>query len=393
MLDKDGKRMLAYIVTIDSITPIDGADNIELARVGGWSVIIRKQEYKTGDMAVFCEIDSLLPEAEWSEFLRPKKFKVKTYKLGKFNVISQGLLLPMSILPNKNYDIHEDVTELLGITYYVAEDNARKAKTNPNEKYNRMAARNPKLAKKRWFRWLMKRMWGRKLLFVFFGRVKDIPKQFPAWIKKSDEDRIECCLWMLDDKEPYVQTEKLDGCSLTAFLDLTKRKPDFGVCSRNVRQMDINQKNYISDTSGIDNVWWEAALKYDMKNALEDIAKKHNIKRVVIQGEVYGEGIQGNKYKMNHRDFAAFNLVFDGVRLGSVEAKAILDEYGIPFVPIIDANYILPGQDNLEEFKVSADGKSTINKDVLREGFVYRSLDGQKSFKNVSRKFLMNIKD
>lgn len=389
----DGKRALAYIVTIDEIKPIPNYDRVEHARTGGWWVIVRKGDFNVGDKALYIEVDSKCPEKdERFKFLESKHYKVKTIKMCK--CYSQGLLMPLSEFPElKDKQLHEDVTELLGITYYVAEDNARKAKTNPNEKYNRMAARNPKLAKKRWFKWLMKRMWGRKLLFVFFGRVKDIPKQFPAWIKKSDEDRIECCLWMLDDKEPYVQTEKLDGCSLTAFLDLTKRKPDFGVCSRNVRQMDINQKNYISDTSGIDNVWWEAALKYDMKDALEKIAKEHNIKRVVIQGEVYGEGIQGNKYKMNHRDFAAFNLVFDGVRLGSVEAKAILDEYGIPFVPIIDVNYALPGKDNLEEFKVSADGKSTINKNVLREGFVYRSLDGQKSFKNVSRKFLMSVKD
>ena len=64
----NGERALAYTVIIDSITPIEGADNIELAHVGGWNVIIRKTEYKPGDMAIFCEIDSLLPEKEWSEF-------------------------------------------------------------------------------------------------------------------------------------------------------------------------------------------------------------------------------------------------------------------------------------------------------------------------------------
>lgn len=389
----DGKRALAYIVTIDEIKPIPNYDRVEHARTGGWWCVVHKADFNVGDKALYIEVDSKCPEKdERFEFLEPKHYKVKTQKMCK--VYSQGLLMPLSEFPElKDKQLHEDVTELLGITYYVAEDNARKAKTNSNEKYNRMAARNPKLAKKRWFRWLMKRMWGRKLLFVFFGRVKDIPKQFPAWIKKTDEDRIENCLWMLDDKEPYVQTEKIDGTSTTVFLDLTKKKPDFGVCSRNVRQMDADQKNFVSDMSGAPNVYWEMVFKYDMKDALEKIAKEHNVKQVVLQGETYGESVQGNKYKMNHRDFAAFNLVFDGVRLGSVEAKAILDEYGIPFVPIIDVNYALPGQDNLEEFKVSADGKSTINKNVLREGFVYRSLDGQKSFKNVSRKFLMSVKD
>lgn len=754
MLDKNGERMLAYTVTVDSITPIEKADNIELAHVGGWNVIIRKHEFNAGDMAVFFEIDSLLPETEWSEFLRPKKFKVKTYKLGKFNVVSQGLLLPMSILPdNKDYAIHEDVTKVLGVKYYVAEDNDRKAKSNPNAKYNNMCARNTKLAKKKWWKWLMKRAWGRKLLFVFFGRKKDNPKNYPVWIKKTDEDRcligntkiatdhgvlriadivnkkldvkvksynintgeieykpinsyqkydnneelieveypyrgnsfrknriictmdhkfftngkyieakdlrindeimmpitcynnevmpvvygmllgdssilndsrcnsnniristtqgeaqldylklkqsifgkdnfrihkgksgycdnavyaghlvmdvnianhvlqdcyidgkkviteqmmdkitplslafwymddgtirhrsvddrqnpaieISTCgftkeenevlinmLWnkfgvksnlrkertywsiyitaegtrvfldlikdyipacmkyktlveyenlpclldnmkferkemlipvrisavkkydgrknyrslydievadnhnffannilthncenvmfMLEDKNPYVVTEKIDGTSTTFFLDLTGRKPDFGVCSRNVRQMDADQKNFVSDMSGIGNVYWEMAFKYNVEDALKDIAKKHNHKHVVLQGETYGESVQGNKYKLDERRFAAFNLIFDGERLGSVEAKKILAEYDIPFVPIIDDNYILPDADDFEEFKQSADGKSVINKKCLREGFVYRSKDGQKSFKNVSRKFLL----
>lgn len=754
----NGERALAYIVTIDSITPIDGADNIELAHVGGWNVIIRIGEFKQGDMAVFAEIDSLLPEAEWSEFLRPKKFRVKTYALNKFHVVSQGLLLPMDILPkNKKFNVGDDVTKVLGVTYYIKEDNYRKSKNgNPNAKYNNMAARHPKLAKKKWFRWLMKRNWGKRLLYVFLGRnSKDKEKQFPSWIKKTDEDRCligdtkidtnagklriadivnkgldvkvksynvdtgnieykpivsrqrynnneelveieypchgnsfrknrivctqdhkffvngeyveakdihvgdsvympitcygddvipivygmllgdssilndrrsrtnnitisttqgekqldylklkqsifgvdnfsiykgksgycdnavysghivsdvnianhvledcyidnkktitksmmdkitplslafwylddgtlrhraeddsysptiqistcgfskeeneilidmlwnkfgvesnlrrekdkywsiyittngtkvflelikdyipECmkyktlveyenlpCLldnmsftreehlitikvsnvklydgkrqhksvydievednhnffannvlvhncenmpWMLEIKEPFVCTEKIDGTSTTVFLDTTTRKPDFGVCSRNVRQMDVDQENYHSGDCGI-NVYWEMAFKYNMKDALEDIAKKHNVKRVVLQGETYGEAVQGNPLHIKGRDFAAFNLIFDGERLGSLDAMRILDEYGIPFVPIIDETYIMP--DDFEELKLQADGKSVISPKYRREGFVYRSLDGKQSAKNVSRDYLIRKKD
>lgn len=229
----DGKRALAYIVKIDSITPIEKADNIELAHVGGWSIIIRKREFAVGDAAVFFEIDSKLPEREWSEFLRPKHFKVKTYKLGKFGVVSQGLLLPTSILPEgKQYDVNTDVTDILGVTYYVAEDNKRKSSVaDKNAKYNNMVIRHKKLAKKKWFRWLMKRNWSKKLLFLFFGKKSDNPKGFPSWIKKTDEDRIENMTWILENKNPFVVTEKIDGTSTTFFLDLTKFKPDFGVCS------------------------------------------------------------------------------------------------------------------------------------------------------------------
>ena len=391
MLDENGKRMLAYIVQVDDITSIEGADNIELARVGGWSLIVKKQEFNIGDMAVFFEIDSKLPETEWSEFLRNKHFKVKTYKLGKFGVVSQGLILPMNILPDGTYTIHTDVTDLLGVTYSSEEDNKRKSgKSNPDEKYNRMARRHPKLAKKKWFRWLMKRAWGKRLLFIFFGKKKDKPKNFPDWIKRSDEERIENMTWILENKEPWIKTEKIDGTSTTVFLDLTKKKPDFGVCSRNVRQVDINQQNYHSrDIDG--NVYWEMVIKYNMKEALENIAKIFNVKRVVLQGETYGVKLQGNPYKMTDRRFAAFNLIFDGERLNSVRASKILESCNIPFVPIIDENYILP--DDLEEFKLSADGMSTINDKCRREGFVYRNQDGTQSFKNVSREFLLKKKD
>lgn len=387
----DGKRALAYIVKIDNISSIEGADNIELAHIGGWNVIVHKQEYQPGDLSIFCEIDSKLPETEWSEFLRPKHFKVKTYKLGKFGVISQGLLLPMSILPNgASIEVSTDVTDILGITYAVSEDNQRKANADPNAKYNNMCARHKNLAKKTWWRWLMKRAWGKKLLFVFFGSKKDNPKKWPEWIKKTDEERCENMKWVLDVKEPFVVTEKIDGTSTTFFLDTTKRKHEFGVCSRNVRQMDANQENYHT-SEGVNNVYWEMAFKYNVNDALENIAKEHNVKQIVLQGETYGESLQGNPYKLKERKFAAFNLVFDGVRLGSLEAKKILDLYCIPFVPIIDENYIMP--DDFEEFKLSADGMSTINNKSRREGFVYRSLDGKLSLKNVSRNFLLKQKD
>lgn len=389
----NGERALAYPVIIEEIRPIPNYDRVEHARVGGWWCIVQKNIFNVGDKALYIEVDSRVPSNDKRfEFLEKRHYKVKTLKMCK--VYSQGLIMPLSDFPElKDKEIHEDVTKLLSITYYVEEDNARKAKSNPNEKYNRMAARHRNLAKKSWFKWLMKRLWGRKLLFVFLGNSKDKPKQFPNWIKKTDEDRIENVMWMLDDKEPYVVTEKIDGTSTTVFLDTTGKKPDFGVCSRNVRQMDENQENYVSQMNDCPNVYWEMVFKYNMEDALKKIAKEYTVDRVVLQGETYGLAVQGNKYKLDERRFAAFNLVFDGIRLGSIQAKEILDKYDIPFVPIIETDYILPNQDEFEEFKKSADGKSMINNGCLREGFVYRSQDGQKSFKNVSRKFLLKEED
>lgn len=383
------ERSLAHIEKIAWVKPIEGADNIELIGVLGWVCIAKKGEFKPEDICVYFEIDSKLPEADWSEFMRSKHFKVKTMKLGRFNVISQGLALPIEAIPelsDKNLNVGSDVTELLKITYSVVEDNVRKSKNgDPNAKYKSMAARHKELFKKKPVRWLMKRDWGRKLLFLFFGKKKDNPKLFPEWIHKTDETRIENAPFYLESTEPWVKTEKIDGTSSTYAIDFMNpkiKKGDFIVCSRNVRQKDEEQTCYHE----CGNVYWEMADKYEIEQALRGIAEDYDAKRVVIQGETYGLSVQGNPYKLKERCFAAFNLIIDGIRFDSVRAMEILKPYCIPFVPIIDTKYYLPK--DMETFKLEADGKSLIS-DVPREGFVYRSLDGTKSFKNVSREFLL----
>ena len=146
---KTGQRELAYVVKIGWIHPIEGADNIELIGINGWTCIAKKGEFKEGDLAIYFEIDSKLPEKEWSEFLAAKHYKVKTMKLGKFGVISQGLALPaeafgwkfetsgqfagdtpLIVTNNEKRPFLEEgafVTEMLGVTYSVEEDNKRKA--------------------------------------------------------------------------------------------------------------------------------------------------------------------------------------------------------------------------------------------------------------------------
>ena len=114
----DGKRSLAHVERIAWVKPIEGADNIELIGVLGWTCIAKIGDFKEGDHCVYIEIDSKVPDKEWSQFLKPKKFKIKTMKLGKFNVISQGIALTLDA-----FDVEvpkeegTDVTELLEITY------------------------------------------------------------------------------------------------------------------------------------------------------------------------------------------------------------------------------------------------------------------------------------
>ena len=381
----NGKRALAYTARCGKIEPIEGADSIDLMQVNGWRVIIKKGEFTEGDLCVYFEIDSKLPEAEWSAFMAAKHYKVKTMKLSKFKVMSQGLALPVSTFANIKVltEENEDVTDLLGVTYSVAEDNERKAESNKKAKYNSMAARHKELFKKAPFKWLMRREWGRKLLFAFFGKKKDNPRGFPSFVSKTDEERVENQPWRIGDGKTYICTEKLDGTSCTYALERKgKKKYEFYVCSRNVRQQDEKQECYHDH-----NIYWDLAFKYNIEDKLRVYLEHHpEVKWVCIQGEGVGS-VQGNPLKLVEDDLYAFNFIdSEKGRFDSFEGKKIVGTMGIKWVPIL-GKVTMP--DTMEELKELATGKSAVNPKVMREGLVYRSLDGKDSFKNVSREYLL----
>ena len=387
------KRALAYTTRVGEISKIEGADNIELISVLGWKVIAKIGEFHEGDLCVYFEIDSKLPEKEWSEFMRAKHFKVKTMKLGKFGVISQGLALPIGIfdveIPNEE---NVDVTDLLGVTYSVEEDNARK-KIDPNAKYKAMASRHQKIFKQPWARWMMRREWGRRVMFFFFGRKKDKPRGFPThfpFIHKTDEERCENMGWILENKEPWIKTQKIDGTSSTYILERKgKNKWEYYVCSRNVRQITPSQKNYHTDIEG--NVYWMMDEKYHIKDFLQKYIIENGLNYACLQGETAGPNLQGNPHKYKEICFFGYNLIRSDIgRINTLDAAKICNENGIPWVPIADEHYILP--DTMEELKLDADGPCLVGEGI-REGWVYRSLDGQQSFKNVSRKYLLKHGD
>jgi hypothetical protein len=164
------KRALAYVVTIDEIKPIEGYDRVEYARTNGWWVIISKNDnLQVGDKCVYFEVDSKVnAEDERFAFLEKRNYKIKTQKMCK--VISQGLLMPVSMFPEiGDADVNTDVTDILKVVYSVEEDNVRK-NGDPDAKYKSMAARKPNIFKKPWAKWMMKRAWGRKVMFFFFGK-------------------------------------------------------------------------------------------------------------------------------------------------------------------------------------------------------------------------------
>lgn len=381
----EGKRALAYITTLEEKRPIEGYDRVEHGRVGGWWCIINKaDDMQPGDKVVYFEVDSKVPSTdERFAFLEKRHYRIKTLKMCK--VLSQGLIMPLKAFPElENLDPMTDVTDLLKVVYAEAEDNARK-NVNPNAKYDSMKARHKNLFKKPWAKWMMKRAWGRKVMFFFFGKKKDNPRGFPPFISKTDEERVENQPWRLGDGKEYLVTEKLDGTSCTYVLERKgKNKFEFYVCSRNVRQQDENQKTYHDH-----NIYWDLAFKYNIEeNLKEHLSAFPELKWVCIQGEGVGT-VQGNPLKLDEDDLYVFNFKDSETgRWPSEQGRAQVEAWGMKWVPIVGV-VTLPK--TMEEMKAQATGPSMVNPEVMREGYVYRTLDGQESFKNVSNEYLLKM--
>lgn len=385
MLNEKKERELAYVVKVDEIRPIEGADRVEVAIVNGWHIMVRKDQFKPGDLAVYFEIDSKVPAEEPFMFLEPKHFKIKTQKYFKGTVISQGLLMGFEDFgwEKDAYKLGDFLTQKLKVTYAVEEDNARKASSV--DKYKKMAQRHGKLFSHQPFRWLMRRTWGKKILFLFFGKTSDKKTGWPAWVAKTDEERVENMPWIFDNKSPFVATEKIDGTSTTFTMKRGKfGKNDFYVCSRNV-VFDKPDKNCFYDT----NVYIEMAEKYDIEKILESILTDDpTLDWVTLQGETYGAGIQKRDYGLKEHRFAGFNFITSKEgRWDSVRAAKFMTQYNIPWVPILDENYILP--DTIEELRAFSHSEGSRIDGVIKEGIVFRSQNGSISFKCVDPEFLM----
>lgn len=426
MLNKNNERELAYLVRIEAITPMN-ADRLECAHIGGWHCVVGKGEFKVGDPAVYFEIDSQLPDVEpfsSMEFLKSKNFKIKSQRIR--GEVSQGLLMPVTAfgwavysdlgwgvdadengiigavdISNEN-ELHHDVfrlddesrflTQRLGVTYADPGDNVRKG--SAPDKYKKMSQRHPNIFKKKWARWLMKREWGRKLMFLFFGKKKDKKGTWPYWVVKTDEERIQNCAWILNDTErEWIPTEKIDGSSTTFTLHRKGLKKEFFVCSRNV-VFDKPDKKCYYDT----NIYTEMAEKYHMEDKMKamwevkEFSEHQPLEFLTIQAETYGAGVQKRDYGMKDHDMAIFNIIFgykDGriVRLNPIEGVGYTMAYGLPYVPVLGTAKTLPN--DCEAVLALAESEPSQIDGGMREGIVFRSTDGQYSFKAVSNAFLL----
>ena len=349
------ERKLATIRKIKEINPIEGADAIELAVVDGWKVVVAKNVgHQVGDLVVYCEIDSFLPIEPEFEFLRKSSYKkmgdqegfrLKTIKLR--GQISQGLILPYSVIPIAQFstaaDLPEgmDVSEMLGIVKYEPPIPAQLA-----------------------------------------GRVKG---SFPSFLRKTDEERIqnlekEYTEWTLSSEHQFYATEKLDGSSFTCYI----KNGEFGVCSRN---MDLLETE--------DNTFWAVARKLDLENKLRSFGKN-----LCFQGEMVGSGIQGNHYNMKDQTVFFYNIFLIDEReyVGYDEFRNMLFDLDLACVPVLSYPFNFPADSvaalpTVSALLRSAEGKSVLNDKVEREGLVIRSMDRTISFKVISNKFLLGSKD
>jgi RNA ligase (TIGR02306 family) len=354
-------RKLACIRKIDELNPIEGADKIEVATVGGWKVVAQKGLYNVGDLAVYFEIDSWIP-SKVAPFLTkaghyPKVFegvegeRLKTIKLR--GQISQGLMIPLSelckLVPGFEDITTElddmDVTELLGI-----------------------------------------KKWEKPMSAQLAGTAKG---NFPSRIPKTDQERCQNLKKEITQANEagtkFEITEKLEGSSMTCYLmDNGEGVQEFGVCSRNLN---------LKETEG--NSFWATARAEGIEEKMRSV---HTTQNFAIQGELVGPGVQDNIYGLSKLEFYVFDIynITGGCYLKPEERRKMVETMGLKHVPVIAATadlYDTLGITDIPQLLDFADGKSVIGfTGHLREGVVFKEVDGGFTFKAISNKYLLGEK-
>lgn len=337
-------RKMATIRRIDAINPIPGADAIEVATVGGWKVVVKKGEYQVNDLAVYCEIDSFIPTTIASFLTKPghtpkvyegvEGERLRTVKLRR--QLSQGLLLPLTVVSDNGHTIYRveglDVSEVLGIVKYEPPVPAQLA-----------------------------------------GLVRG---NFPSQIPKTDQERVQNLGREIIEAAAgnlhFEITEKLEGSSMTCYLI----DGVFGVCSRN---LDLKRDEA--------NSFWKTAIDLDIEAKMRDCGEGD----WAIQGELVGNGVQGNIYKMGGLNFYVYDVynIQAGDYLRPVYRRALIERMGLNHVPVIETKVRVA---TMEQIIAEADDKSVLNRQQDREGIVYKQVDGGMTFKAISNKYLLGEK-
>jgi RNA ligase (TIGR02306 family) len=333
------ERKLASIQRIAEVKDIPDADLIQAYRVQGWWVVGKKGEFTVGELVTYIEIDSFVP-TELASFLskgkEPREYmsirgeRLKTVKLKK--QISQGLILPLSPYVLDNVELIEglDITGILGIIKWEAPEEFIPANAKGN---------------------------------------------FPSFIPKTDQERVQNLsrdfnIW-LGNGSVWQKTEKLDGSSMTVFVNADHS----GVCSRNLELLEDEN-----------NTYWKMTKKYKLLEILRSTGRN-----LAIQGEIYGTGINGNLYGLDDQRFALYSIydIDDQSYLPPDQAYRVALVLGVPHVPHEGNLCLGEFYSTMQELIDSADGTSCVNTKAIREGYVYKNLETNESFKVIGASYLI----
>lgn len=335
------ERQLATVRKISDIIEIKNADTLCVYVVDGWRIVDKIDKFKKDELIIMIEVDSWVPH-ELAPFLskgkEPKEFegikgeRLKTIKLR--GELSQGLILPTSIVPDAN--LGDNVTVLLGIKKY-----------------------------------------EKPLPACLRGRVKG---NFPTEIPKTDQERIQNLSKYFDriKEQEWEVTEKLHGSSCTFYLD---KDNNFHVCSRN---LDLDYEE--------NNAYWKAAILYNV----ESMMKSNNMQGYAVQGELIGEGINGNQYGIKGIDFFVFDVYNANEKryLNPHERYIIVRNLKLKHVPVINVNAVI-NCDTVQELLILVEGRKSYLNDSNMEGYVFKTKSevsdnrDVSSFKVISNSWLL----
>ncbi len=388
-------RKLASIRVIKDVQPIDGADSIELVFVDGWQVVTRKGEFKPKDWCIYFEIDSFLPIHPLFEFLRASSFRdipelgqgfrLKSIKLRK--QLSQGLVTKLDETMNQ-FGSHSILAVGPPYECWITEREGKEIIVPLEEGADCTE-------------YLGVKKFEIPLSAQLAGLVRG---NFPSFIPKTDQERVQNLVFhdgaahevvytdgegkeIRVNKAPrpgpcqfdYEMTMKLDGSSMTVY-----RKDGYvGVCSRNMDLLETTE-----------NAYWKAALN----SGLIDFLRKNEddlADNIAFQGELMGPGVQDNREGLPELTFYLFDVfaIDPQVYAGPSERRDIYfyllkQDLNLEHVPVLD---LVNGKD-LTMAKCLELAKGPSLKHKIREGVVFKSLDGIYSFKAINNDFLLSEK-
>lgn len=355
-------RKLVTIKTITDIQPIPDADAIEVATVDhGWKVVVKKEDnYQINDKVLYLEVDSWVPHKiapflsrgqEPREYNGVKGERLRSIRLKK--QISQGLILKFG----KQNPAHSSPWRMddgvVTFSSNIINDDLTFIHSDTEEHLAEV---------------LNVQKWEAPVPAQLRGNVKG---NFPSWIPKTDEPRIQNMFEELGELQQYEYevTEKLEGTSATFY----SFNGTFGVCSRN---WDLYESE--------ENTYWQMAKKYNLKNLFEKVNKN-----IAIQAEIVGPGIQKNYYKLKEHQVFVFNIYdIDSSRYFTPkDRKKFCELYDLSHVPNLGKMSIK--NKNISDLIVMSDGISQLNDNVYREGIVFKSICSANHFKSISNQFLL----